>query len=173
MYSFSIVGHAAPSPENRPIAGYDEVSPGLFDALKIPLKRGRNLDEHDSQSAPWVVVINETFARRFFPNEDPIGQQVLFRYDPYPVDEERPRQIVGVVGDVKHFGLGEEAPAAAYSSYLQQPAVFPGGAARATLQEDLVMRTAPGFSGAKLKLWHWSSRKPSRVSTPTNRLRMS
>ncbi|MFZ0636511.1 MAG: ABC transporter permease [Candidatus Acidiferrales bacterium] len=152
MYSFSIVGHTPPSPENRPIAGYDEVSPGLFDALKIPLKRGRNLDEHDSQSAPWVVVINETFARRFFPNEDPIGQQVLFRYDPYPVDEERPRQIVGVVGDVKHFGLGEEAPPAAYSSYLQQPAVFPGGSALGHLQEDLVLRTAPGFSGANSNL---------------------
>ena len=124
----------------------------MFDALKIPLKRGRNLDEHDSQSAPWVVVINETFARRFFPNEDPIGQQVLFRYDPYPVDEERPRQIVGVVGDVKHFGLGEEAPPAAYSSYLQQPAVFPGGSALGHLQEDLVLRTAPGFSGANSNL---------------------
>jgi len=52
------------------------------------------------------VVINETFARRYFSNEDPLGQQLRLRYDPYPVDEERPRQIVGIVGDVKTLWPG-------------------------------------------------------------------
>ncbi len=144
-YSFSILGHPAPPPDNRPRAGYEEVSSSLFTTLRIPLKKGRYLDDHDSQSAPWVVVINESFARRFFPNEDPVGQQILLRFDPYPVDEERPRQIVGVVGDVKHFGLGEAAPAAMYTSYLQQPAVFQGGAALAHLQQALLIRTSPSL----------------------------
>jgi putative ABC transport system permease protein len=88
--------------------------------------------------------VNETFAHRFFPNEDPIGQQVLLRYDPYPVNEERPRQIVGVVGDVKHRGLGQPAPPFMYTSLLQQPAVYPGGAIVAHLWQTLAIRTAPG-----------------------------
>jgi putative ABC transport system permease protein len=144
FYSFAILGHPAPSPENRPRAGYSEVSAGLFGTLKIPLVKGRYLDEHDTEAAPWVIVVNQAFARKFFPNEDPIGQQILLRYDPYPVDELRPRQIVGIVGDVKHFGLGEETPPFVYAPFTQQPAVFPGGAARAHLHKALVLRTPSG-----------------------------
>src|SRR6266851_4685418 len=152
FYSFAILGHPAPPPENRPRAGYDELSPSLFGTLKIPLVKGRYLDEHDTQSGPWVVVVNQAFARKFFPNEEPIGQQILLRYDPYPVDEQRPREIVGIVGDVKHFGLGQETPPFVYASYLQQPAVFPGGAARAHLHQDLVLRLASGTMGGGTKL---------------------
>jgi putative ABC transport system permease protein len=112
--------------------------------MKIPLLRGRYLDERDTESAPWVIVVNQALARKFFANEDPIGQQILLRYDPYPVDETRPRQIVGVVGDVKHFGVGQETPPFVYAPYVQQPAVFPGGAARAHLHKALVLRTASG-----------------------------
>jgi putative ABC transport system permease protein len=152
FYSFAILGHPAPPPENRPRAGYDEVSPSLFGTLKIPLVKGRYLDEHDTEGGPWAVVVNEAFARKFFPNEEPIGQQILLRYDPYPVDEQRPRQIVGIVGDVKHFGLGQETPPFVYASYLQQPAVFPGGAARAHLHQDLVLRLASGTMGGGTNL---------------------
>jgi putative ABC transport system permease protein len=143
QYSFSIVGHAMPPPENRPQAGFSEASAGLFDTLKIPLLKGRYLDDHDTAGAPWVIVVNETFARRYFPNEDPIGQQILLRYDPYPVDQPRPRQIVGVVGDVKHFGLGGQTPPFVYAPYLQQPTVLPGGAARAHLYQGLLLRAKP------------------------------
>jgi predicted permease len=146
-FTFSILGHPAPPPDNRPRVGLDEVSPDLFRALRIPLRKGRYLDEHDSQAAPWVLVVNETFARRYFPNEDPIGQQVLLRYDTYQVDEIRPRQIVGIVGDVKHYGLSREPPAFVYASYLQQPAVFPGGAALAHLRQDVVLRSATDLGG--------------------------
>src|SRR2546425_303828 len=143
-YTFSILRHPAPPPDQRPRAGYTEVSPGFFRTLKIPLKKGRYLDDHDTEAAPWAVVVNETFAHRFFPNEDPIGQQLLLRYDPYPVNEERPRQIVGVVGDIKQYGLPRPAPPYIYSSYLQQPAVYPGGAIVAHLWKDLAIRTASG-----------------------------
>ncbi len=145
MFSFSVLGHPVPSPENRPQAGYDDVSPSIFQTLHVPLKKGRYLDEHDTQTAPWAVVVNEAFVRKFFPNEDPIGQQILLRYDPYPVDEERPREIVGIVGNVKHFGLGEEAPPFMYASYLQQQAVFPGGTALPHLHHYVVIRKANGL----------------------------
>jgi putative ABC transport system permease protein len=144
FYSFSVLGHPAPPPENRPQAGYSEVSAGVFTTLKIPLVKGRYLDEHDTAAAPWVIAVNQAFARKFFPNEDPIGQQILLRYDPYPVDDVRPRQIVGIVGDVKHFGPGQETPPFVYAPFTQQPAIFPGGAARAHLHKGLVLRTASG-----------------------------
>jgi putative ABC transport system permease protein len=144
MFSFSVLGHPAPAPENRPQAGYDDVSPSIFQTLHVPLKKGRYLEEHDTQTAPWAVVVNEAFVHKFFPNEDPIGQQILLRYDPYPVDEERPREIVGIVGNVKHFGLGEEAPPFMYASYLQQQAVFPGGTALPHLHHYVVIRKARG-----------------------------
>jgi putative ABC transport system permease protein len=145
QYSFAILGQPTPTPENRPRAGYSETSPQLLSTLRVPLIKGRYLDEHDAPGAPWAIVVNQTFVRKFLPNQDPIGQQILLRYDPYPVDEQQPRQIVGVVGDVKHFGPAEDAPPYIYSSYLQQPAVFPGGSARAHLHQGLILRAAPGF----------------------------
>jgi putative ABC transport system permease protein len=151
-HSFSILGKPAPPPDQRPDAGYVEVSPSLFHTLRIPLKKGRYLDEHDTQTAPWAVVINEAFARRYFPNEDPIGQQLLLRYDPWPVDEDQPRQIVGIVGDVKHAGLGQPAPPFLYASYLQQSVVFPGGAAMTHLDQRLVVRTGAGLVGHEADL---------------------
>jgi len=144
MFSFSILGHPAPAPESRPQAGYDDVSPSIFETFRVPLKKGRFLEEHDTQTSPWAVVVNESFARKYFPNEEPIGQQILLRFDPYPVDEVRPRQIVGVVGDVKHFGLGQEVPPFMYASYLQQQAVFPGGTAIPHLHHYVVIRKASG-----------------------------
>jgi putative ABC transport system permease protein len=50
------------------------VSPSIFQTPHIPLKKGRYLGEHDTQTAPWAVVVNEEFAKKYFPNEDPIGQ---------------------------------------------------------------------------------------------------
>ncbi len=144
-YTFSILGQAAPAPEDRPRAGYNEVSGRLFDTLKIPLLKGRYLDEHDTLSAPWAIVINETFAQKYFPNGDPIGQQILLRFDPYPVEESRPRQIVGVVGDVKQYGLGRQTPPFIYGSYLQSSEVLPGGVTRGHLHHALVVRTTAGL----------------------------
>lgn len=143
-YTFSILGHAEPQPDLRPRAGYNEVSPGFFRTFKIPLKKGRYLDDHDTEAASWTIVVNETFARRFFPNEDPIGRQILLRYDPYPVNELRPRQIVGIVGDVRHRGLSQPAPPFMYASLWQQPSVYPGGAIVAHLWQTVAIRTAQG-----------------------------
>jgi len=82
--------------------------------------------------------------RRYFPNEDPIGKQIRLRYDPYPTDENRPRQIVGVVGDIKQRGLAREPIPFMYSSFLQEPEVYPGGSIVAHLWQDLAVRMAPG-----------------------------
>ena len=145
--TFSIIGQAPPPPDKRPEAADDEVSPGVFTTLRIPLRKGRYLDEHDTASAPWVAVVNEAFARRYFPNQDPIGQQLLLRFEPYNVDEPRPRQIVGIVGDVKQFGLGNPSPPMVYASYLQNAETYPGGAVTSHIDQDLAIRMAPGLRG--------------------------
>jgi putative ABC transport system permease protein len=151
-YSFAIVGKPTPEEKDRPFASYSEVSANALSTLKVPLIRGRFLDNHDNESGPWVIVVNDAFVHKYFPNEDPIGRQIQLRYDPYPVDETRPRQIVGVVGNVHHFGLGQDSPPFIYAPFEQQPPVFPGGAARAHLHKALVLRTHAGQlqSGANL-----------------------
>lgn len=136
--TFSIVGH--PAPGERPFVGFNEVSPGYFRTMRIPLKKGRYFDERDTTNAPWVVIISETTANRYFPKEDPIGQQILLHYTFNEVDEERPRQIVGVVGEVKQAGMGGLHPEI-YESYLQQPEVYPGGSDGFHLAGTLVIRT--------------------------------
>jgi putative ABC transport system permease protein len=141
--TFSIIGRPTPPPDQRPQAGYDQVTPGCFRTLRIRLKDGRYLDEHDTNVAPWAIVVNVAFVRKFFPNEDPIGKQVRLRFDPYPTEEDRTRQIVGVVGDVKQYGLGREAPPFIYASFFQQPDVYPGGAIVAHLWQDLAIRVSP------------------------------
>lgn len=136
--TFSIVGR--PAPDKRPFVGFNEVSPGYFHTMKIPLKKGRYFDDRDTTNAPWVVIISETMANRYFPNEDPIGQQIQLRYTFKEMDEERPRQIVGVVGEVKQVGMGGLHPLI-YESYLQQPEVYPGGSDGFHLAGTLVIRT--------------------------------
>src|ERR1041384_5113102 len=143
-YTFQIVGQPAPAPDQRPEAGSYQVTPGFFRTLRIPLKAGRYLDEHDTAAAPWGVVVNEAFVRRFFPKQDPIGQQILLRRSPLTKDEDRSRQIVGVVGDIKQYGLPRPAPPFIYTSFFQQPDVYPGGAIVAHLWQDLAIRTASG-----------------------------
>jgi putative ABC transport system permease protein len=137
--TFSIVGH--PAPDKRPFLGFNEVSPSYFRTMRIPLKKGRYFDERDTTNAPWAAIISETTASRYFANEDPIGQQILLRYTYVnDVDEERPRQIVGVVGEVKQAGMGGLHPQV-YESYLQQPEVYPGGSDGFHLAGTLVIRT--------------------------------
>ncbi len=136
--TFSIVGH--PAPDKRPFVGFNEVSPSYFRTMRIPLKKGRYFDERDTTNAPWVVIISETTANRYFPNEDPIGQQILLHYTFNEVDEEWPRQIVGVVGEVKQAGMGGVHPLV-YESYLQQPELYRGGSDGFHLAGTLVIRT--------------------------------
>ncbi len=94
------------------------VSPGYFDAMHIPLRRGRVLDERDRAGAPVAVLISESFAKRKFPHQDPLGQRVRIGPDighanaPWDV-------IVGVVGDVKQTSLALSEPDAFYTTPAQ------------------------------------------------------
>jgi putative ABC transport system permease protein len=81
------------------------VSPGYFEALRIPLLRGRYFTRNDTGKSDHVVIVNETFAKKYWPKEDPIGQRMLIGKGLGADFEEPERQIVGVVGSVTESGL--------------------------------------------------------------------
>jgi len=115
--SFSIEGRPWPKGETAPNGPVLFVSPDYFAVLGIPLIRGRNFNEHDRLSSVPVTLINETFARRYFPNEDPVGKRIKVG------GPERPRapwmEIIGVVGDTKYSSLGGAFEPARYQSFTQ------------------------------------------------------
>lgn len=115
--TFTIEGRPPASPQERPIADYTIASPGFFKALRIPVVRGRAFGPEDAANAPGVLLINEAMARRFWPGEDPVGQTVSVSVGKY----KGPRQIVGVVGDVRRTALSEEPRPEMFVPYAQHP----------------------------------------------------
>jgi putative ABC transport system permease protein len=114
---FMIQGRPPYPAGSAPTANYYSVTPGYFKAMGIPLLRGRLFTERDTKDTPRVVIINETMAKRFFPGEDPIGK----RLDLGDAREPDWEEIVGVVGDVKHYGLNRETTAQTYEPHTQRP----------------------------------------------------
>ena len=105
--SIFIVGdQPVPSRAQIPQADFNPISPEYIKTMGIPLLRGRVFTEADTEKSPPVVLINETMARRFWPNEDPIGKRVK---QGWPEQASPWREVVGVVGDVKMQGVVEPA----------------------------------------------------------------
>lgn len=104
--------------KNAPEAHYRMITPGYFRALGIPLLRGRAFDATDRSGSAPVAIVNETFARQYLHGRNPVGSRM--RLDD---GEKVPRdvQIVGVVGDVRHFGLEKEATIEVYVPIGQVP----------------------------------------------------
>jgi putative ABC transport system permease protein len=113
-FAFDIEGRPFPSGQS-PGADCRFVTPDYFRALEIPLIRGRVFTDSDGPQSPHVLLINERMARRFFPNEDPIGKTVVLGINHFS------GQIVGIVSDVKHVGLDAEVNEEVYAAYAQAP----------------------------------------------------
>ena len=130
VYSFSVVGRP-PLPPGRGLSSKTLVAtPGLFDAMRIPLVRGRDFLPTDREKTPPVVIVNQAFVRQFFPNENPIGKKL--EYSPESV-----REIVGVVGDVRWRSLTEEAPPIMFLAHAQNPRRFMSYVVRAPNAESM------------------------------------
>jgi putative ABC transport system permease protein len=113
---FMIQGRPLPPPgEPQPVAWYNQVSPEYFKAMGLRLKAGRLFEGRDHEKAPLVAIISEKMASRYFPHENPLGKRIG------PSDGSEWREIVGVVADVKHFGLDAEARPTMYLPYTQAP----------------------------------------------------
>ncbi|HEY1499866.1 MAG TPA: ABC transporter permease [Acidobacteriaceae bacterium] len=104
---FDIVGRAHGKDPNTGDAGWMNMSPGYFAAFHIPL-RGRDFTDHDTGSAPGVVIINESLAKKYWPKENPIGQQIVIGKGVGPQFEEGPRQIIGIASDIHDGGLNRD-----------------------------------------------------------------
>nr|MBA2458111.1 ABC transporter permease [Gemmatimonadales bacterium] len=113
---FRIEGTPPHAPGREPYAGYRVVGGDFFAAMGIPLRRGRLLDANDRTGAPPAAVVNEAFVRRHLRGGDPLGQRVTFGDG---TEDAVYREIVGVVADVRHLGLTEDAAPEIYVPYAQ------------------------------------------------------
>jgi len=106
-WAFLIEGRPTLPVGTHNMAKYRPVSAGYFETIGIPLLRGRSFTSADTAESPWVVVINDSMAREYWPSENPIGQRLNFAEPPW-------RTVIGVVGDVLHEGLDGAAKAEMY-----------------------------------------------------------
>jgi putative ABC transport system permease protein len=119
--NFTILGHSD-SPDHLPGAITTVAEPGYFETLSIPLLRGRTFTEHDnSPKSPPIAVINQSFARRFFPEEDPLGRIFTPHFD-HPGEAAIGREIVGIVGDTRTGDPSNPYQPEFYLPYAQDPA---------------------------------------------------
>ena len=94
------------------------VGPGYLRTLGIPLLKGRDFTERDTQATPLAALINQAMARKYWPDQDPIGARISG-------DGKNWAAIQGVVGDVRQGGLSAEPVPEVYLSYLQDPFAWP------------------------------------------------
>jgi putative ABC transport system permease protein len=128
--TFTIVGRPLPPAGLEPSASDLVTDSDYFRAMQIPLKNGRTFDAHDRANSKPVIMINEEFAKKFFPNQNPLGQNLIVGASP---NNPKPaREIVGVVGTSLHDTLTAEGEPEFYIPYAQEPNHY----------MDIVMRTS-------------------------------
>jgi len=151
--SMTVEGYNPSQRDKRPAPYMNNISPGYFDTIGAPIVEGRDFTVRDIQEVrhsdrpddwvPALVIINETFAKRFFAGRDPIGRHMGFGIDPGTKTD---MEIVGVVKDIKYTNLRDEIPPQAFLPYLARR--YPGDMTvylRTTLDENQV------FSAARTK----------------------
>jgi putative ABC transport system permease protein len=124
-FFFNVEGRPLLTPDKAPVTFLRVISPGYLSTMGIPFLRGRAFADSDTLDAPRVAIINETMARRHWPDQDPIGQHVTYSREGVTVE------IIGVAGDVKFAGLGVGGPASEmYVPFHQRPGLTMYDAAR-------------------------------------------
>jgi putative ABC transport system permease protein len=99
----------------RPFLDIEAVSPLWFQTMRVPLRGGRDFTAADDAKSPKVVIVNETFTRRFWPNENPLGKHVIVGRWPDPAE------VIGLAADVKNKGLAQDTQAQLYLAFPQLP----------------------------------------------------
>jgi putative ABC transport system permease protein len=103
------------------VTAWRAITRRYFEVMRIPLLDGRAFSERDTGAAPGVVIVNQTLARQFFPGRNPIGTHIMIGQRPGSVFKDRPREIVGVVGDTREAGLDQPPPPAFFIPAAQTP----------------------------------------------------
>jgi putative ABC transport system permease protein len=145
---FQIVGATAVDPANRPACFFKMVGSSYFRTLGIRLTRGRFLDEHDVKGALPATVINETMAKKYFPNENPIGKRILVEeiaFAKTALGPEIPWEVVGVIADEKVGGLGSnnDYSPGMYVTHDQSPQTGQALVVRGTMAPGSIQRLIP------------------------------
>jgi putative ABC transport system permease protein len=130
---FAIEGRPRPAPSAAPSAEYAVISGDYFGAMGIRLLGGRLFDSRDRGDAPGVVIVNREFARRHFPGESAIGHRIVAGFD---FSGGAPREIVGIVENVRQTSLDAELVPAAYVPESQMPYPFMTVVVRAACAAD-------------------------------------
>jgi putative ABC transport system permease protein len=136
--NFTVEGRPAEAGGTALSAEYHPVALGYFGTMKTALLRGRDFTSRDVAGAPWVAIVNETMARRFWPNENPIGKRI--RLDIAP--DEQPREIVAVARDAPSSRLQTRQEPAVFVDFVQAPPHIIGPIANTRTQLTFVVRTA-------------------------------
>jgi len=148
MYPFRIEGRSPAKLEQLPRAVFCEVNPTYFNTLQIPLLKGRTITDQDSEGTPWVVVVNEAMVRQHFPNEEPIGKRIHLTFfsggTDLSMEEGHPREVVGVVGNVRQWGLRWDPQPAVYVSFRQHIWDYPDGAYEPHVSKQVMIRSESG-----------------------------
>ena len=118
--SFEIEGRPM-APKDHPSADFFTTGVGYFRTMGIPIIKGRDFDDRDKHGSTPVIIITETLARQFFPNEDPLGKRIKPGISSYENEKSTMREIVGVVGDVRNRTLNTEPKPAYYVPQTQVP----------------------------------------------------
>ena len=118
---FDVVGRPKGNSPFTGSAGFYSISWRYFNALKIPLLRGREFTQQDDGAAPGVVLINEAMARQYWPKGDPLNDRIQIGPGAGPAFAEGPRQIVGVVGDTRDYGPIQDPAPTMYIPLAQMP----------------------------------------------------
>jgi putative ABC transport system permease protein len=116
--SFRIEGREVPQGQMSPHGDRWVATSDYFRAMSVPLVRGRYFTDRDTEDAPGVAIVDESMARKYWPGEDPIGKRITFEGGP---ENPRWREIVGIVGHVRHRGLEGESRVQYYVPYRQRP----------------------------------------------------
>jgi predicted permease len=103
-WPFTVEGQSEEDAERNPHVNFETVSPGYFETMGIPLRRGRGFTESDREGHPGVVVVSETLARRYWPGQDPIGKRIKIPLSPTEFDDQW-LSVVGVVGEARYREL--------------------------------------------------------------------
>ena len=119
--SFEVIGRPVEQQGNLGSPDYIPITPHYFKALRIPAIAGRVFGQSDTSGSVPVVIINQTLARSAFKDQNPIGQQIRIGASMGPGFEDRVREIVGVVGDVRQEGLDKNVPTIFYLPAAQVP----------------------------------------------------
>jgi putative ABC transport system permease protein len=114
--AFEIEGRPPRSKSDAPTADFVAISPNYFHVMQVPLLRGREFSDADSESGPKVCAISSSLAQQLFPSERALGQRILIGY---PASSSR--EVVGIVGDVKDSDLSARQSAQIYVPFVQNP----------------------------------------------------